>query len=217
MNNRTVVVFGATGLVGSYLLEELVKNIKYSAIKVFTRKTLTIEHIKIIEHIVDIENIDSYKDEIRGNDLFICLGTTYRKAGSVKRVEEIDRDLPFAIGEMSLKKGIERIAVVSAVGANKKSRSYYNRIKGEMEQKIIDLGFTRTVIVRPSLLLGKREEFRLMESTGKLFMKLLSFVLTGRLKKYRAVHGRNVASAMIRALGESSDKIFYESDELKAL
>lgn len=217
MNNRTAVVFGATGLVGSYLLEELIKNIKYSAIKVFTRKNLAIEHIKIIEHIVDVENIDSYKDEIRGNDLFICIGTTYRKAGSVKRVEEIDRDLTSAIGEISFKKGIEKIAVVSAVGANIKSRNYYNRIKGEMEQKITGLGFNRIVIVRPSLLLGKRDEFRLMESVGKMFMKLFSFMMVGRLKKYRAVHGRDVASAMICALGESSDKIFYESDEFKAL
>lgn len=217
MENRTAIVFGATGLVGTYLVEELIKNMKYSAIKVFTRNSLNIEHIKVIEMVVEVENIESYGDLVKGDDLFICLGTTIKKAGSVKRVEELDRVMPFNIASKAHLNGVKRIAVVSSLGANSASKSFYPRIKGLMEEDILSLGFSRKVIVRPSLLLGKRGEFRLFELAGKGLMKSLSFIFIGKLAIYKAVHGRVVARSMIALLGIDEGRTIYLSDELPAL
>jgi len=217
MENRTAIVFGATGLVGSYLVEELIINMRYTAVKVFTRRPLNIEHIKIIEKVVDVENVQSYGDLIKGDDLFICLGTTIRKAGSVKRVEELDRIMPLNIASRALDNGVKRIALVSSLGANPSSKSFYPRIKGLVEKDILGLDFKRKVIVRPSLLLGKRGEFRFMELLGKGFMKSLSFIFRGKLAIYKAVHGRVVAQAMITLLGIDENRTIYLSDELPAL
>lgn len=214
MNNRTAIVFGATGMIGACLVEELIQNMRYTAIKVFTRKSLNIQHIKVIEHVVDVEDVQSYGDMIRGDDLFICLGTTRRKAGSTKRYEEIDRDLPVNIAKASIKKGVKRVAVVSSLGANSGSRNSYTRIKGEMEAGILKLAFDTTVIVRPSLLLGNRSEFRFGEKLATVFMKTFSFLFRGRLGIYRAIEGRHVARAMIDLIATKSSKKIYLSDEL---
>ena len=217
MNNRTAIVFGATGMIGGYLVEELIQNMRYTAIKVFTRKSLNIQHIKVIEHVVDAENLKSYEDMIRGDDLFICLGTTRKKAGSTKRYEEIDRDLPVNIAKASVGKGVKRVAVVSSLGANSRSRNSYSRIKGEMEAGISELAFDATVIVRPSLLLGNRSEFRFGERMATVVMKAFSFLFRGRLAIYRAIEGRDVARAMIDLIATRSSKKIFLSDELREI
>jgi uncharacterized protein YbjT (DUF2867 family) len=215
MGNRTAIVFGATGMIGTYLVEELIQNMRYSAIKVFSRRKLNIEHIKVIEHIVDVEDVNSYKELIRGDDLFICLGTTMKKAGSIKRYKELDGDMPVNIAKASHESGIKRVAVVSALGAGIRAKSYFNRIKGEMEEGIRKIGFESTIIARPSLLLGKRGEFRLFEKIATVFAKLFSFVLFGKLEIYKAIHGRDVAIAMIEILAGKTGKKIYLSHELK--
>ncbi|HDZ40810.1 MAG TPA: oxidoreductase [Bacteroidetes bacterium] len=212
--NKTAIVFGATGLVGSELIYHLIKDIRYKAVKVFTRRELHIEHIKVIENVVDVENIDTYKDLIKGDDLFISLGTTRRKAGSVKRMKEIDRDLPYTIARAALVNGVKNIAVVSSIGASAVSGNYYYRIKGEMEEKIKSLDFTRRLIVRPSILLGKRQEVRLLESAGKGLVSALGFALKGKNRKYRGIKARDVAYAMVKEINNVNGKELYESDEL---
>lgn len=217
MNNRTAIVFGATGLVGKYLVEELIQNMAYTAIKVFTRRKLDIEHIKVIEHIVDVENVVEYEDLIRGDDLYICLGTTMKKSGNIKRYEVLDRDMPIGIARSALKRGIKRVAVVSAIGANPMSRSYYNRIKGEMEAGLLDIKFETHVIARPSLLLGDRTERRVLEKAAVVFSKAFSFIMIGRLSVYRAIHGRDVAIAMINLMLRTEEKSIFLSHELKEI
>jgi uncharacterized protein YbjT (DUF2867 family) len=214
MENRTAIVFGGTGLVGRYLVEELIRSMRYSTIKVFTRRPLEIEHIKVIEKIVDIENVELYKTDIRGDDLFISLGTTMRRAKSIKRYEELDRIMPANIAKAALKNGVQRVAVVSSLGANSKSRNYYARIKGEMENEILKLGFGREVIVRPSMLLGERREFRIAEFLAKPLIQLFGIIMVGKLKIYKGVHGRVVARAMIYLLGIMEDRKIYLTDEL---
>ncbi|MDT8400518.1 MAG: NAD(P)H-binding protein [Bacteroidales bacterium] len=212
--NKTAIVFGATGLVGSELIYHLIQDIRYRAIKVFTRRELHIEHIKVIENIVSVDNPDEYKDLIKGDDLFICLGTTRRKAGSVKRMEEIDRDLPYIIAQTALLNGVKNIAVVSSIGANAASGNYYYRIKGEMEDKINSLDFKRRLIVRPSILLGKRQETRILESAAKGLITAFSFALKGKNRRFRGIKARDVAYAMVREINNVNGKELYESDEL---
>jgi len=215
MGNRIAIVFGATGLVGNLLLEELEKTGNYSAIRIFVRQSAGISSSGVEEIITDFSNISKFGSEIKGDDLFICLGTTIKKAGSVGNMEKIDRDLPVEIALLARRNGIKRIAVVSSICADPSSKNYYLRIKGEMEDGILNAGFEKTVIVRPSMLMGERKERRPGEIAGKVVMKVIQPVLAGKLLKYRAIHGRDVARAMIVLLDKETGKNIFESDELQ--
>jgi uncharacterized protein YbjT (DUF2867 family) len=213
MEQKKALVFGATGLVGNLLVEELKSFEKYSCIRIFVRQPLELGGT-IDQVVTDFTDMQKLRESLEGDDIFICLGTTIKKAGSIESMEKIDRDLPVMIAEEARKAGVGRIAVVSSIGADPKSKNYYLRIKGEMEEGILSAAFDRTVIVRPSILLGERKEKRAGESAGKIVMKVVSPVLTGKLLKYRAIHGRDVALAMIKLIGQANDKMIYESDEL---
>jgi uncharacterized protein YbjT (DUF2867 family) len=132
-------------------------------------------------------------------------------------MEKVDRDLPVDIAILARKNGVKRVAVVSSIGADPASKNYYLRIKGEMEQGILTTGFEKTVIVRPSMLMGERKERRPGEIAGKVVMKVIKPVLSGKLLKFRAIHGRDVARAMIMLLDKETDKKIYESDDLQKI
>jgi uncharacterized protein YbjT (DUF2867 family) len=209
---KTALIFGSTGLVGSYLIQELIDCGEYSEIKSFVRKPTGIKQTIISEHIIDFGKLDDFAGLFKGDDLFICLGTTIKKAGSVAKVEEIDRDIPIRIAEICQKNGVKKVAVVSSIGANKSSKNYYLRIKGEMEAGILAQNFENIAILRPSILLGKRSETRFAETAGKGFMTVFGFLLFGKIKKYRAIHGQTVARAMIAILKQDLKEKIYESD-----
>lgn len=215
IENRVALVFGANGLTGSYLVKELMDNSSFSSVLVFTRKPQDYNHLKVSEHTIDFNRIDDYAHLLKGDDLFICLGTTIRKAGSVKKVEEIDRDYPVKIAQIACANGVTRVAVVSSMGANPSSRNYYMRIKGEMEEGIRKIPFEQIVIARPSMILGKRKEWRFGESAGRIFMKIFEFLLVGPARKYRGIHAKTIAIAMVRLIRSKHRKIVYLSDELQ--
>jgi uncharacterized protein YbjT (DUF2867 family) len=215
MNKRTALVFGSTGLVGNLLLEELVGSERYSEIRIFVRQSTGISVPKVEEIIADFSDSESMAPKITGDDLFICLGTTIKKAGSVENMEKVDRDLPVKIAQMARSNGVKNIAVVSSIGASTGSKNYYLRIKGEMEEGIMMLDYENIAIVRPSMLLGERKERRTGELVGKVVMKTFRPLLTGKLRKYRAIHGKYVARAMIIILEQKPGKKIYESDELQ--
>lgn len=217
MERKTAIVFGATGLVGNMLLDELQSGNAYSTIRIFVRQPTGISIPGIEEIITDFREFQSLSARIKGDDLFICLGTTIRKAGSVARMEKIDRDLPVMVARMAHDNGTKRIAVVSSIGAAPSSRNYYLRIKGEMEEEIKKIGFETTIIVRPSMLLGERKEIRTGEMVGKVFMKTVGPLLTGKMKKYRAIHGRDVARSMIILIQGKPGISIIESDELQKI
>jgi uncharacterized protein YbjT (DUF2867 family) len=217
MKNKTAIVFGSTGLIGNLLIEELTKSDNYSAIKSFVRQSTGISENKVEEIVGDFSNPASFSGLISGDDIFICLGTTIKKAGSVVNMEKIDRDLPLEIARAALSAGVKGLAVVSSIGASPKTSNYYLRIKGEMEEGIMQLPFDCKAIVRPSMLLGERKEKRTGEMVGKVVMTAFKPVLIGKLMKYRAIHGRDVAKAMINILNTPQEKIIFESDELQKL
>ncbi|MBA4322342.1 MAG: hypothetical protein C0408_05930 [Odoribacter sp.] len=217
MKNKTALVFGATGLIGNLLLGELINSNEYQEIKIFVRQSTGIIHAKVREFIFDLTNPDSFSDRITGDDIFICLGTTIKKAGSIKKMEEIDRDMPVKIASFAFANKVRRIAVVSSLGANPASSNYYLRIKGEMEREILKIEFENRAIVRPSMLLGERKERRAAETAGKVVMKVVNPLLLGKMKKYRGIHGKDVAKAMISILQTGQSKNIYESDELQRI
>lgn len=214
-NARTALVFGASGLVGGYLVNELLNDENYSSVRIYTRKPMGLEHPKVHEHVIDFNRLGEQGQLIKGDDLFICLGTTIRKAGSVRNVEKIDRNLPLEIARIANANGATRVAVVSSIGANPESGNYYLRIKGEMEEGIRKIPFQQIVIARPSMLLGPRKEFRFGEIAGRIGIQLIGFLLVGSLSKYRGIHGRDVARAMIRLICSDRHDIVYQSDQLQ--
>jgi uncharacterized protein YbjT (DUF2867 family) len=215
MEKRTAIVFGATGLVGTALINELTGSDLYSAIKIFTRReTGFSDHALVEEYVTDLSDISSLAPLLKGDDLYICLGTTIKKAGSVSRMEMIDRDLPVRIAEEARKGSVKRLAVVSSLGANSRSSNYYLRIKGEMEEGLKALDFSTLVLCRPSLLLGDRKEKRAGETFAKAFMAIAGVLLKGKLSKYKGIQASWVAKAMVKSLGETNGTVILESDSL---
>jgi uncharacterized protein YbjT (DUF2867 family) len=216
MEQKTAIIFGATGLVGSELLELLVADNRYLKIKVFGRRLPGITDDRIISRIVDLADVKSWSSEITGDELYICLGTTIKKAGSIAAMEVADRDVPAEIARVGRDNGVKAIAVVSSIGADPGARNYYLRIKGEMETEIAGIGYDRTVIVRPSMLLGKRDEYRFGEEVGKAVMKAIRILFIGKMRKYRGIEAIDVAKGMIRLLNTNPkpERIVFESDEL---
>jgi uncharacterized protein YbjT (DUF2867 family) len=217
MEKRKALIFGSTGLIGNLLLEELVQSENYSGIRIFVRQSTGVIEPKVEEVTIDFSALDIFSQFITGDDLFLCLGTTIKKAGSVKKMEEIDRDLPVRIAKLASTNNVKRVAVVSSLGASASARNYYLRIKGEMEEGIIKLNFESIAIVRPSMLLGERKEKRSGETVGKIVMKTFKQLLMGKLRKFRAIHGRDVARAMIAILQKEQVKNIYESDEIQKI
>lgn len=218
MDARTAIVFGSTGLIGRSLVEELCASQDYSTVKLFVRKAGSVYRSdKIKEFVADFEKLSAFADQITGDDLFIALGTTIKKAGSVSKMEEIDRDLPVRIASVASANRIPRMAVVSSIGADASSRNYYLRIKGEMEKRILGLNFKCIAVVRPSLLLGQRGEKRFGEDLSKTFMKVFQVFLTGKFRKYKAIEAKDVARAMIAILRDKTGREIYESDRLQTI
>lgn len=214
---KTALVFGATGLVGGYLVEELLISSEYDKVKIFGRRKIESDNPKVEEYIVDFDKMEESKELFYGDDIFICLGTTIKKAGSYDRMEQIDWHYPASIAKIARQNGVNNIAVVSSIGAKKDSKNKYLRIKGEMESEILNLNFSNIAIVRPSILLGRRNESRFGESAGKVVIQALGFLMIGGLKKYKGIHGRKVARAMMVILNENLDEKIYQSDYLQLL
>lgn len=215
---QTAVVFGPTGLVGNQLVLQLVKESTYSKIKVFTRKPLKFEHEKIIEIETDFSNWKDIESNLFSDDIvFCCVGTTIKKAGSKEKFKQVDLDLPLKIATHAHKRGVEKMIVVSSVGANENSNNFYLKTKGEMEVEVQNSGIPHVTAVRPSMLMGDRDEFRLGEEAGKLFMKGFSFAFQGKLKKYKGIEAKDVAIAMIQIAGFIHPEQIYESDELQEI
>ena len=216
--NRTAIVFGATGLVGKALVEELCKSEIYDLIKIFARgKTDFAGREKIKEFITDFDNLNSWSHLISGDDLFICIGTTIKKAGSVGRMEEIDRDLPINIASIASGNSVEKLAVISSVGANPDSSNNYLRIKGEMESGLMKLKFRTLIILRPSMLLGDRNERRPGEEIAKIVMKFIGALFIGKLSKYKGIEGWKVAKAMVKSIHENTGTEILESDKIQKI
>ena len=178
-------IVGATGLVGTHIVNELLKRQEYSQIRIFVRHNIGLSNEKLEQQVVNFDKPEEFSSLIVGDDMYCALGTTIRKAGSQENFKKIDLDLPVKIASIAVKNGIKNFLVVSSIGADEKSRNFYLRTKGQMEKKIMQIGFEQVFIVRPSMLLGKRKEFRFVEVVAKILMKAFSFLMLGKLKKYR--------------------------------
>ncbi len=212
--NRNAIVFGSTGLVGSNLIRLLDENKNYAEIIAYMRNvqsSVQFKKLKVIELQKDFiiaSNID---------DVFICLGTTMKKAGSKSEFRAVDYELVVEVAQKAHAAGVKRLIVISSIGANPQSRNFYLRTKGEMEEAIKSINFELIAFVRPSLLLGKRTEFRFGEKLGIWLYRIFRFIFVGPLKKFRGIEAEDVAKAMIQLALTAKGTITVESEVLKQI
>jgi len=215
--NRTALIVGASGLIGGHCLNYLLDDPSYSEVIALVRKPLLVKHRKLKEVITSFNNtLEQTLSSITAKDVFCCLGSTIKKAGTQEAFRKVDYELVVTIADIMRRHGAEQFIVISAMGANSTSKVFYNRIKGEMEEAIKGLGYPCVRIIRPSLLLGHREEFRLGERIGVMMSPLLKMVLVGSLKKYRPVEVVAVARFMVVVAHEGpvAGVHVYESDQI---
>lgn len=212
---RSAIVVGATGLVGSALIKLLCESEEYISVVAIARRKLDYEHPKLTVKVRSFDQLEE-KDIDFAHEIFCCLGTTIKKAGSRKEFEKVDVSYPLQVASLAKKCGIMHFIVVSAMGAKENSAIYYNRVKGKLEQELMALELPQLSIVRPSLLVGDRNEFRFGEKIGEWMLKILNPILIGPVKKYRSIEATQVALAMmVIALHSKKSKVsIYEADEL---
>lgn len=215
---RNALIAGATGLVGKHLLSLLLNSQQYKKVYVLSRRPLGLEHPKLEEVIIDFDALPE-QELPAAEDVFCCLGTTMKKAGSKEAFRKVDFVYPYELAQKALQKGAEQYLLVSAMGANRRSFFFYNRVKGEVEEGISKLsGYKSIAIFRPSLLLGERPDERLGEDIAKRLMRFIKPLMIGPLRKYRGIHARTVANGMLKAAEQRPRGVhIYESEEIKPL
>lgn len=197
--NKTALVFGATGLVGGFCLRQLLEHPAYSKIVAFSRRPLKMIHPKLVEQIVDFDQPDSFSSLIKGDDLYLCLGTTLATAGSREGFYRVDFTYNFQVAKLAAINKVNQLLLVSSVGAAKDSLFFYSRVKGELEDAVKKLPFWAIHIFQPSVLLGERNENRWGEEIAGKIGRVIDSITGGLLSKYRPVEAEVVAQAMIAA------------------
>jgi uncharacterized protein YbjT (DUF2867 family) len=221
MATRAGVLLGASGLVGGHLLHLLAGDPSYAQITLLTRRRLGLDGGKVREAVIDFERPETFRAHLAGDDVFCCLGTTIKKAGSEDAFRKVDFDAPLAVAREARAAGALQFLVVTAVGADAKSRIFYSRVKGELENALGALGFPRGLrIFRPSLIVGERGERRPAERMIMAVMGSTRSLFVGGLARYRAVDAIDVARAMHAAAAQEAEKggtHIYEGETLFAL
>jgi uncharacterized protein YbjT (DUF2867 family) len=215
---QDVILAGATGLIGKNLLSFLLRSPDYEKVHILVRQNISLQHEKLIVHLVDFENPEPTLSQLSAETFFCCIGTTMRQAGSTEAFRKVDYEYPLRLGQIVKRQGIKQFVLISSIGANKNSRIFYSRVKGEVEEALTDLKFGSTLIFRPSLLLGHRQEFRFAEEVSKIFMKIFIPFFIGSIRRYRPVQATSVAAVMAYEAARGLKGIsIYESDHIQLI
>ncbi len=192
----TVTVIGATGLIGSRLLQFLQADDRFETIRVLTRRSLSFGHPKIRVSVIDFSDDAALRAGVAGSDAVFCsVGTTQRKVkGDQTAYRKVDYDIPVRSAKFCAETGCPHFLLVSSVGADSRVSNFYLKLKGEVEEAVRAAGIPSVSVFRPSMLLGERDEFRLKETVAKMPMKIFSFLIPSQ---YKAIEASDVAKAMI--------------------
>ena len=210
---KTALLLGASGLTGSLLLQQLLQDDYYKKVIVYARKSLNIQHQKLQEMIIDFDTIDT---AVEANDIFCCLGTTIKKAGSKTAFEKVDFDYPLKIAQLQKNAGSKKFLVITAMGASANSSIFYSMVKGKLEKQLQLLQFCNLYIFRPSLIIGNRKEKRIGERIALILSTIINPLLMGSLAKYKSVTAVAIAKAMVFSAKENKpENQIILSDEIK--
>ena len=211
--SKVALIAGTTGLIGSQLLDLLLVDDRYGKVIALSRKPLPISTPKLENVVLDFTRLPDYSDQLKADDIFCCLGTTMKQARSQEAFRKVDFEFPLKIAKIAKESGAQQYLLVTALGANKKSSFYYNRVKGEVEEAIGQLGFKSYHIFRPSFLQGNRMEKRAGEEATHVFFKMFGFLVP---KKFKGIDSIKVARAMLAKAMENKGGVFvHESDVLQ--
>lgn len=215
---KTALIIGSTGLIGSKLLHLLLESPNYDKVITFVKRDSGIMHPKLTQHLIDFDKPETYKELVVGDDFFCTIGTTIKKAGSQKAFRKVDFEYPRQFAAFALENKVKQFLIVSSLGADANSGNFYLKTKGEIQDFLKDCAFENVAVFQPSLLLGNRTEFRLGEKVGAFFMKTLSFLLLGNLKKYKPIESETVAKTLYK-IAQKNNKGFkiYESDAIQEI
>jgi uncharacterized protein YbjT (DUF2867 family) len=196
--SRTALIAGATGLVGTHVLRQLLADPTWSHVVALGRRGTPDQHPKLEQRIVDLGGLEALGDLPRADDVFCCLGTTIKQAGSQEAFRRVDHDFVLNVARAGVRGGATQFLLVSAIGADPSSRVFYSRVKGETEAAVRQLPYRGIQIFRPSLLLGERAEFRFGERVAMVVSPILSVALVGPMRRYRPIAAEMVARGMIQ-------------------
>ncbi|MDC3125385.1 NAD(P)H-binding protein [Candidatus Pelagibacter sp.] len=214
---KTALIFGSSGLVGGQVLNKLIDNSNYSTIKIFVRSEPKIQSNKVEIIKTDFSKLENFKKYIKGDDCFFCIGTTRKKSPNHEEYRRIEFDIPKQIAHLAKLNEVKSFIFISSISANPKSTSDYLKFKGQVEEEIQNLNFSKVAIMRPSFLMGKRNENRIVEKLGIPIFNFFSPLFLGSLKKMKPINSEIVAKIMIKAANEDLEKIIFESDEMSKL
>ncbi|MEK3884875.1 oxidoreductase [Paenibacillus sp. PL2-23] len=197
---RRAVIAGATGLVGSELVKLLLGRPYYSKVTVLVRRRMNLAHPRLEQLVIDYNELGALPPEmVQGADVYCALGTTMKKAGSKAQFELVDYVYPLELGRLAARGGAECLLVITAMGSDEKSVFYYSRVKGRLERELQALPLKRLHLIRPSLIIGDREEFRFGEQLAAKVAKGLPFLFAGPMSPYKPNPARQIAEAMAAA------------------
>ena len=214
---KTALLFGASGLVGSHVLNQLISNNSYSKIKLFVRTTINISDPKIEIIQTDFKNLENHREDIKGDDCFFCIGTTKKNSPDKNEYKRVELEVPKQVAQIAKSNSVNSFVFISSGYADPKSSGDYLKFKGEVEEELKRLNFQKLGIMRPSFLLGDRKEKRIGEKIGIFVFKLLSPLFLGPLKKMKPIQSATVAKAMIAITQNKVSKTIFESDEIDDL
>jgi len=211
---KTALLFGSSGLIGGHLLKILIQNSDYNRIKIFVRSEPEINDVKIEIIKTDFNNLKNNIEKIKGDDCFFCIGTTKKNSPDKNEYKRIERDIPVEIAQIAKSNLVNSFLYVSSGFADPESSGVYLRYKGEVEEELIKLNFSKLGIMRPSFLMGNRKEKRAGEKIGIFLFKLLTPLFLGPLRKMKPIHSEKVAKAMINVSKGDFQQTIFESNEI---
>ena len=198
------LIIGATGATGKDLVTQLLADDTYSEVHCFVRKPMSLTHPKLHAHVVDFETPEAWADLLHGDVAFSCLGTTLAMAGSKEAQWRVDYDYQYAFAQQCKANGVPTFVLVSAAGATAQSKLFYNRMKGQLEDAMKALEFTRLLIFQPSVLVRKGSD-RKGEQFGLKMIVLLNKI--GLFKRYRPMPTNVLAQRMRREVATATEGV----------
>jgi len=211
---KTAIILGATGLTGSILLENLLKDPSFEKIKLFSRSATEQKSPKIEEHLIDMFQLEKHSEAFTADIVFCCIGTTKAKTPDKETYKKIDYGIPVTAAKLAKQNNIETFIVISALGADENSSIFYNKTKGEMQRDVRKQNIENTYILQPSLIVGDRDESRFGEKVATFFMKTFGFLIP---KKYKMIKAETIAEAMLVLAKNGDSEKIITSEKIKKI
>ena len=208
---KKAIVIGATGMVGTQLIKQLIENETYSEIVSLVRRASGITHPKLKEQIINFDEPENWSNVVTGDVLFSTLGTTLAQAKNKEAQFEVDFTYQFTVAKIAAKNGVSNYVLISSAGANSNSIVFYTSMKGKLEDAVKRLPFNVISIIRPGQLAGDRTEKRKSEKIGLSVMHFINKL--GMMKRYKPIYAHKVARAMINA-AEKKESGTYTLDKV---